>query len=59
MCAGKCTAVIESGDLAAMGSLLFDHTSVTNLTTSGMIKHEGNRGKPHYSAEPEVLQDHS
>lgn len=59
MCAGKCTAVIEFGVLAAMGSLLFHHTSVTNLITSGMIKHEGNRGKHHYRAEPDVLQDHA
>lgn len=45
MCANQRTLVIGSGYLAAVGSLLLDHTSVTNLPISRMVKREGNRDK--------------
>jgi hypothetical protein len=46
MCASKRTVVIESGYLAAKGSLFLHNTSITNLANPRKVQCEGNGGGP-------------
>lgn len=56
MHASKCATLIESGSLAATGSLLPHHTSVTSVTTPRVVRREGNRWEPRVAVPADAFQ---